>query len=282
MINKEKRRQHIERLGRKLSEGSPGESKAGAAAQAQRPNPGRKMMALFVHRLISSYIVVFVAAITLTGMLLFSRVDDSILVPRWRSLCGLGIIVIVFSFIVLFAEKDIRFIGHGLICGLPLALGWMFLDGPHPLHRFTAIREINSDGIIESDEVYFRTSKVVKRFESEGWKSFPDGSQVGVGRYLYSPRIGVLLGKTMGRGDGSPDYSYEAFGLAAWLFGIRAACEQFVFFSINLTPLILIYGLFAFRHKGPVPEEEFPFFDPTSSLLLIGPLVIGVIPLLGP
>ena len=202
-----------------------------------------------LQRLIYGFVVLFIAAQALTGGLLIYA-DDPILMPRWRAIAGLLVFLAVTA--VVFRKSDNRVIGEGLTAGFFLALISLFFIGAHPMHQYAAVRHVTADGFIESDEVYHSSAPVVKMLESEGSRVSKSGGSFGIERYLYSPRIGILLGKSLGEGKGSPDMGYELYGISAWLFGVRVACEQFTFFAINLAPLLIAYGLYCqWKRKPP-------------------------------
>ena len=127
--------------------------------------------------------------------------------------------------------------------------------------------------------MFLRSAHVVRMLESDDIKKSKRGRSIFVERYLYSPRIGLLLGKSLGEGNGSPEIGYELYGISAWLFGIRVACEQFSFFAINLTPILVAYGLYCHWKKKPLRDSL--ALDPVKALFLTGPFVIGLIPILG-
>jgi len=120
---------------------------------------------------------------------------------------------------------------------------------------------------------------VVRMLESEGSRVSKSGGRFGIERYLYSPRIGILHGKSLGEGNGSPDIGYETYGVPAWLFGIRVACEQFVFYAINLSPLLIAYGFYCQWKSKPLKDSL--AVEPVKALFLSGPFAIGLIPLIG-
>ncbi len=234
-------------------------------------------MQIFVRCLIFGYVLIFLASISFVAISLL-HAHEPILIPKSRALCGLGVLLGITT--AVFGGKNLEVIWVGLGSGFLLVFASLFFSGAHPMYQFAAVRHSNAAGFITSDEVYLRTAPSVKKFESEGGKKSKEGGWTGIERYLYSPRLGVLIGKSIGEGKGSPEYSYELSGVAAWFFGARAACETFAFYSINLTPLILVCGLFAFRGKVS-PQESIPF-EPVRALFLLGPLVVGLIPVLGP
>jgi hypothetical protein len=147
------------------------------------------------------------------------------------------------------------------------------------MYHYAAVRHVRHDGIVESDEIYFRWAPVVRMLETEGSKTSEKGGWFGIERYLYSPRFGMVLDKRLGEGSGSPNMGYEVYGLAAWLFGIRAACEQFAFFAINLTPLLFLYALYCDHKKKPLSQSVSVI--PVRALFLLGPFCLGLTPLLG-
>lgn len=229
-----------------------------------------------LQRLIYGYVIIFLAAQTLTaGLLIYG--DDPILIPKWRAIAGLLLLFAITA--AVFWRRDNRIIGEGLAAGFFLALISLFFTGSHPMHQYAAVRHVTSDGFIESDEVFLRSAPVVKMLESEGSRKSKRGGSFGIERYLYSPRIGILLGKSLGEGKGSPEIGYELYGLSAWLFGIRVACEQFVFFAINLTPLLVGYGLYC-HWKKKSPHDSLAV-EPMRALFLTGPFIVGLIPLIG-
>jgi hypothetical protein len=233
-------------------------------------------MHLILKRLIYGFVILFLATQALTILLLLYT-DDPILIPKWRAIAGLLVLLGVST--AVFQKNDKRIIGEGLAVGVFLALISLFFVGSHPMHQYAAIRHVSSDGFIESDEVYFRSAPVVRVLESEGSRVSKGGGSFGIERCLYSPRIGILLGKSLGEGTGSPDIGYETFGISAWLFGVRVACEQFAFFAINLAPLLIAYGLYCQWKKKP-PKDSLAL-DPVRALFLTGPFVVGLIPLIG-
>jgi hypothetical protein len=229
-----------------------------------------------IQRLIYGLVVIFLASQTLTIGLLFTS-GDSILMPKTEALLGLLALFAISVFV--FKKDDNNIIGISVSAGFLLLIISLFFDGPYPMHQYAAVRHINQNGFISSDEVYLRSAPVVKMLESEGARTSKDGGSFGIERYLYSPRIGILLGKSLGDGDGSPDLGYETSGVSAWLFGVRVACEQFTFYAINLCPLIVAWG--AYRQWKKKPLRDSLTIDPMKALFLTGPFAIGLIPLIG-
>ena len=233
-------------------------------------------MSSIFHRLVYGYVLIFVAAQALTGALLIYD-NHSILIPTWRAFAGLMLLFIVTACV--FRKENYRIATEGLAAGLILAWVSLFFTGYHPMSTYVAVRHVTPDGFIESDEVFKRTAPVVQTLESKGSRKSAEGGSFGIERYLYSPRIGILLGKSLGDGDGSPDIGYEVYGFAAWLFGIRVACEQFGFYAMNLTPLLCAYGGYCYWKKKPLKTSL--DLDPIRVLFLTGPLVVGLLPLIG-
>jgi len=228
-----------------------------------------------LQRFLYGLVILFLAAQALTIGLLFYT-DHPTLIPKWRAIAGLlGLLAVTAA---VFHKHDKGIIGAGLVSGFFLAMISLFFIGSHPMHHYAAVRHVDSDGFIESDEVYFRSAPVVMLLESEGSRVSKSGGSFGIERYLYSPRIGILLGKSLGKGKGSPDIVYETFGIPAWLYGIRVACEQFTFFAINLAPLLIAYGCYQWRKK---PQKDSLALVPVRAFFLTGPFVIGLIPLIG-
>lgn len=234
-------------------------------------------MQAFLQRLTYGYVALFIGSQSLTGLLLLNE-THSILVPAWRAFAGVLILLLITT--AVFKRQGCHIIGEGMASGIFLAVISMFFTGLHPMNRFAAVRHLSAEGIIESDNVYLRSAPVVRMLESKGSKKSTQGGTFEIERYLYSPRIGVLLGKLLGDGEGSPDLGYEINGLPAWFFGVRVACEQFVFFAINLTPLLLAYC--GYRHWKKKPQRDSLNFDPKSTLFLTGPFVLGLIPFISP
>jgi hypothetical protein len=241
-----------------------------------------------LQRLLYGIVILFLAAQALTiGLLFFT--DHPILIPKWRAIAGLLALLAVTA--VVFHKNDKEIIGAGLysVFGLqlsslvPLGVGLglisLFFEGSHPMYQYAAIRHVTADGFIESDEVYHRSAPVIKMLESEGSRISKSGGSFGIERYLFSPRIGILLQKSLGEGKGSPDMRYELYGISAWLFGVRVACEQFTFFAINLSPLLIFYGLYCQWKKKP-PKDSLAL-EPVRALFLTGPFGVGLIPLIG-
>jgi hypothetical protein len=228
-----------------------------------------------LQRLLYGLVILFLGAQALTIVLLW-HTDHSILIPKWRAIAGLLALLAVTAAVF---HKDNKLLVAGLASFFVLAFIGLFFMGSHPMHHYAAVRHVDSDGFIESDEVYFRSAPVVRMLESEGSRVSKSGGSFGIERYLYSPRIGIFLGKSLGEGKGSPDIAYETFGIPAWLFGIRVACEQFTFFAINLAPLLIAYGLYCQWKKKP-PKDSLAL-DPVRAFFLAGPFAIGLIPLIG-
>ena len=209
-------------------------------------------------------------------------------VPKGRALLGLAILTVAAAFILArnstYDSPWVYFngilLGIGLMSGFALGLIGLSFGGPHPMRGYATVRHINSDGFIESDEVYLRSAPVVKMLEKEGPRTSFDGGLFRIEGYLYSPRIGLVLGASLGEGRGSPDFGYELNGIAAWLFGVRAACEAFAFSSVNFTPAILAYALYCHYKKKP-PNHSLAI-QPLRALFLLAPFCLGLIPILGP
>ncbi|TAE86456.1 MAG: hypothetical protein EAZ71_11790 [Verrucomicrobia bacterium] len=230
-----------------------------------------------LQRLLYGLVILFLATQALTIGLLFYT-DHPILIPKWRAIAGLLALLAVTA--AVFRKNDKGIIDEGLVAlGFCLAFISMFFEGSHPMHQYAAVRHVTADGFIESDEVYRRSAPVVRMLESEGSRVSKTGGSFSIERYLYSPRIGILLGKSLGEGKGSPDMGYETFGVSAWLFGIRVACEEFVFFAINLSPLLFAYGLYCQWKSKPLKDSL--AIEPIKALFLTGPFAIGLIPLIG-
>jgi hypothetical protein len=229
-----------------------------------------------LQRLIYGFVILFLAAQALTGGLLIYA-NAPILMPKWRAIAGLLVLLAVTA--AVFSKSDNRVISEGLAAGFFLGLISLFFIGTHPMHQYAAVRHVAADGVIKSDEVYRRSAPVVRMLESEGPRVSKSGGSFGIERFLYSPRIGILLGKSLGEGDGSPDIGYETYGVSAWLFGIRVACEQFAFFAINLFPLLIAYGFYCQWKSKPLKDSL--AVEPVKALFLTGPFAIGIIPLIG-
>ena len=227
-------------------------------------------------RLIYGLVILFLTTQALTIFMLLNN-DDSYLIPKWRSIMGLLLLLGVST--AFFQKNEKRTFGEVMAAGMILALiSLFFIMGSHPMNQYAAIRHVNSDGFIESDEVYLRSAPVVKMLESEGPRLSEAGGSFEIERYLYSPRIGILLGKSLGEGTGYPDIGYETFGISAWLFGVRIACEEFAFFAINLAPLLIAYGLYCQWKKEP-PKDSLTL-DHVRALFLIGPFILGLLPII--
>ncbi len=156
----------------------------------------------------------------------------------------------------------------------------MFFEWPHPMHQYAGVRHVTSDDHIESDEVWRRDAPVVKMLETEGSRESKAGGTFGIERYLYSARTALMMNRRLGDGSASPSLSYETHGLPAWLFGIRAAWEQFTFFALSLTPVIA--GLA--WHFGRVhrPQVSSVHISATHAVYLLAPFCIGLAPLIHP
>ena len=203
--------------------------------------------------------------------------EHPILVPKWRAIAGLLILLGLTA--AVFATKKRIIIGEGMAASLFLLLVSVLFEWPLPTYRYAAVRHVDSDGYIRSDEIYLRSAPVVKMLEREGSRTSPEGGWFGIERYLYSPRIGLVLGKSLGDGNGSPAMDYEVDGFTAWLFGIRAACEEFAILAINFTPALLLYG--AYCHHKRKPLRDSLALEPSRAMFLIGPFCLGLVPLLG-
>jgi hypothetical protein len=234
-----------------------------------------------MHPILKRYVhglaILFLALQAMTAILLFYY-EDAILIPKWRALAGLFVLFALTA--VVFGRREKQIVGAGLAAGLFLPLISVFFLDSHPMHQYAAVRHTNTDGYIESDEVYLRSSSVVRMLEPEGFRIYKNGERRVIERYLYSARIGLLLGKSLAEGKENPGIGYEIYGISAWLFGARVACEQFTFFAINLTPLLIAYGLYCQWRKKP-PKDSVAV-EPVGGVFLAGPFLIGLIPLIGP
>lgn len=233
----------------------------------------REDIFLILHRIIYGLALIFVGSLLLISFLIIF-VDDSILIPKGRSIFGLIALWAVTA--AVFRHKEMRYaiINNGSTVGvIMLLLYGVFFTGSHPMYKYAAIRTCDSDGYIIEDEMYFRHASIVKRLESRGTNEYH------VERYLYSPRLGIFLGKTLGTGEGAPEMRYETSGFSAWFSGIRVACEQFTFFAINLLPFLIGYSIY--RYRKNIPKTQSIALDPVKALFLIGPFILGLIPLIG-
>ena len=229
-----------------------------------------------IQRLVYGWVIIFVASVTMTGGLLVYS-NDSILLPKWRAIVGL--LFLFGAAVAIFAAKNRSVLGLGAAAGFLLVIVSLFFEWAHPVYRYAAVRRVDPDGYVKSDEIYLRSAPVVRMLENDGARKSQNGGWFGIERYLYSPRIGMVLGKSLGEGTGSPEFGYEISGFAAWLFGIRAACEEFSFFVINLTPALLIYGLYCRYRKKP--QRQSLTLQPARALFLAGPFCLGLTPLIG-
>ena len=202
--------------------------------------------------------------------------NNLILISKWRSIAGLSVLIAIST--AVFFRIGLIQIYTIMVSGWLLFLISLFFHGSHPMHQYAAIRHVNADNHIESDEIYLRSASVVKMLESKECIS-TIGESIRIERYLYSPRIGLLDGKLLGKSTEFPIFRYETSGIPSWLFGVRVACEQFAFFALNLWPLFIAYGLFC-QWKEKPPNESLAL-DPLSALFLTGPFAIGLIPLIG-
>jgi len=190
-----------------------------------------------------------------------------------------GLSVSLLSTLLVFNKTNLKGIfevGFGFILWLLLMPLFMIL--PHPMNQYAAVREYDSSRLIEFDEIYMRSAPIVRELEAKGFKRTREGRSLVIEGYLYSPRIGMLAGKIVGAGYGAPELADEGRGIAAWLFGVRAACEQFAFLAINLTPLIFAFAVYRiWRNKD---TSDLPIIEPIRGLFFLGPFAIGIIPLI--
>jgi hypothetical protein len=226
-----------------------------------------------LRRLIYGFVILFFASQALTILQLFNAPDY--MFARWRSIAGLlallGISAAVFQF-------KTQIMQSLLASWFFLGLISIFLGLSNPMHQYARVCHVNSDGSIESNEVYFRTAPIVTMLESKGNEASVGGERFVIGEYFYSPRIAVLKGESLRQETTFRDVLFRTSGIYAWLFGVRVACEQFAFFAINLAPLLIAYGLYRqWKNEPPFNSLE---LDPVRALFLIGPFVVGLIPLI--
>lgn len=231
----------------------------------------------FFARLVYGWTLILLACIAMVGILLFN-VGDTILVARWRPLLGLlGFLMLSISVV---ASIEGGLIGGGLAAGIGLMVLSIFFEWRHPMHSYAGVRHIRSDDYIESDDVWRRDAPVVKMLEAEGTRKSQEGGSFGIERYLYSARTALLMNRRLGDGPASPSLSYETGGLQVWIFGIRAACEQFTFYSLNLTPVIAGFAYYFHRRKRPQISSS--RVTTTHAVYLLAPFCIGLAPLIHP
>ena len=228
-------------------------------------------------RLILGNVYLLTSCILSVGLSLLQM--DSFFIPTKRSLVVLAVFLgAIYKLISNDKSVENNFFAGG-ICGVILLLFVsLFFNGKHPLYQYAAVRTSEDSGFILEDDVYFRWAPIVKRIENKGKYKNRDGYGVAIERYLYSPRIGVVLGKHMGIEKGAPMYFIERDGIKAWFFGARAACEMYAFYAINLTPAFLLYALIRIYKKPELQASEDVRFVYLSYLS--SPFIIGLIPLL--
>ena len=229
----------------------------------------------FFARLVYGWTIILLACIAMIGILLFS-VGDTILVAKWRPIIGLlGFIILSISVI---ASIDSKIIGGGLAAGIGLMAISMFFEWRHPMHPYACVRHVTSDDYIEADNIWLRDSPIVKMLEIEGTRKSPEGGSFWVERYLYSARTALMMKRRLGDGPASPSLSYETHGFPAWIFGIRAACEQFTFFAVNLTPIIA--GLAWYFGRSGRPQLSSSRVTATHAIFLLAPFCVGLAPII--
>jgi len=102
----------------------------------------------------------------------------------------------------------------------------------------------------------------------------------------------IIKGLRIGDHRRQPYMSYDSGDIAAWIVGIRAACEMFVFFSIHLMPVFLLYVIYgncsrdktslsdeflkSFTHTGP---NKTTGLHPWRTLILLAFFCLGLTPI---
>jgi len=233
-----------------------------------------------LQRLIYGWAIILFACVGL-GVGLLLTIENPTWIPKWRAILGL----ILFTAVAVAAlglkdkllDKDAEFLVIAVIGVVLLILVDSFFHGKHPMHRYAGVRQVTPDGFVETDEIFLRTAPVVRMLEEHGSRKSEDEGWFGIERYMYSVRFGLLLGRSLGYGEGEIVMDYEDYGLPAWLLGIRAVCEEFTFFAINLSPILLGYGIYCEYKKKP-PKYSLAI-KPVRSLFMLAPFCLGSFPI---
>ena len=234
-----------------------------------------------VRRLLVFTVVLLFACIGLTALLLFYS-DNDILVAKWRGIAGLLTASALFA--LPFRRQRFAIPLAGLMCTLPLVLLSITVDififqSRQPLTQYAAVRRVKDDDI-ESDEIWLKTAPVVKMLQRQGTRHSKTRGDLYIERYLYSWRTGLLMGKVLGEGKGSPHAVYEVSGVSAWLFPVRAACEQFTFYLVTLFPAALVAAVVVHLRGRPLKYSS--SFPVASSVIALPAFLVGLVPLLSP
>jgi hypothetical protein len=228
-------------------------------------------MKKFAKRFIYGLIIIFFTTIFLVGVSLAysERVD-----PYYTedSLGGLFFFFLLFAF--LFKGKIMRIIATGWCLVIPLGILFMFLEVKSPIQNYAAIANENNIDLIKYDKIYPIHSEKVKAIEQNGPTKLENGKYKYIERYFYSPNIGIIMGKW--EGDESIVIRDKLLNYRG-AFGVITACEMFVFFSINLIPLLTLYGLFCHWKSSPQTSSEKIMV--VDALILFVPVIIGSVPL---
>lgn len=254
-----------------------------------------------LHKITKGWTAILLGCIAEAALMLFY--DDNDFMPKWRPLISLVLFAAFVYLIIDWSFEEAFALSMLVMFGLALLSAVLF-NGPHPMKYYAAVRYDTENGFIAHDLIYLREAPLVQLLEKTGprkvnnWGSLEieylrlisdardDVQSLHIGlesvyieRYLYSPRMGLLLGKDFAMGEGEPRINDPYSGIQAWLLGIRAACEEFAFWAINLTPLLLAYAIYCKLRKRPQGVSGLSV--PTNAWTLLVPFCIGLFPLMG-
>lgn len=134
----------------------------------------------------------------------------------------------------------------------------------HPMMRYSLLSD--------ADEGVDRIGSIKTKIR-EGEKS----TMVSQGDSVFSPRIGILLGKRVswnGNQD-SPIWRVDP-GFKRWIFGVRIVCEFFAFFVVHVT--LFLIPVLVYAHEKECPQGASASVNLSRSGYMLLLFLIGLIP----
>jgi hypothetical protein len=226
-------------------------------------------MVSFFKRLVCGWSAVLYVAIAWTEVGLFNNRFE----VSFETKIGLAICFIVA--LLIFYRNLLSIFVCFLWAGIALSIAPLRFD--HPMCQYVVLAQVDTSGHIVSDDMYKINTDIVKKIRGDGPQKMKDGTKMYIDYYLYSARFGVIIGLDGTLSQNWPEIGDQWLGIHGWFFGIRAAFEEFAFWSVNFTPIFILDAAWsAYKSR---PNDYSNSTKPVRGFLLLIPFCIGLAPL---